>query len=175
MTSLSTAPQRLHLSPSELRTYINPDDASELDELLVDHPALTPRFIHFQSLHRTARKLEDMLEDTLDELNDVFNDMMDHELEDAFAFFTARKRRQRLTTILTPEPLPNYEEHTPSQPSLYSGRPRSPGRTPFYAYLPAAVDDHCSRCGHTAHTRPRQREYTISPTGLPETLMGRTL
>ena len=49
MSSPSNAP--LYLSPYELPLLIeSEDDAREVEQLLLDHPLLYPRFMHYQSL-----------------------------------------------------------------------------------------------------------------------------
>jgi hypothetical protein len=94
-TSTSSSASSMHLSPSELRFMVTPDDTGEVIELLLDHPLLIPRFLHFQSINRTITRLEQMLDAAHDELLDVFEDMRERHLDDALAFFIARKRHQQ--------------------------------------------------------------------------------
>src|SRR5271169_5623643 len=63
-------PNSLHLSPLELRNIIETnDDAIEVHEILLNHPHLLARLIHFQALDRSIRRLEKVIQETTEELH----------------------------------------------------------------------------------------------------------
>jgi hypothetical protein len=119
----SSSSSSLHLSPSELRFLVTPDDTGEVSELLLDHPSLTPRFLHFQSINRTITRLEQMLDTAHDELLDVFEDMKDHHLEDALTFFVTRQQQQQ---GLRPHTRRSRSVRIQSPPPPFSPRRQTP-------------------------------------------------
>jgi hypothetical protein len=50
-----SASSSLHLSPSELRHMLTPDNVIEITELLYDYPTLHAHLLHFTSIHRTIK------------------------------------------------------------------------------------------------------------------------
>jgi len=100
-------PSSLRLSAAELRSLVTDGDLGEIIELLLNHPALLPCFLHFSSICRTLHRLELLHSEMQNDLHTVFADMTRNNLDDAFAFFIARKRQER--------------QH--AQPPLYSQTP----------------------------------------------------
>jgi hypothetical protein len=84
-----SASSSLHLSPSELRQMLTPENVIEITELLYDHPTLYAHLLHFTSIHCTIKRLEETLETLQEEVLQVFDDMKDRGLNDALAFFIA--------------------------------------------------------------------------------------
>jgi hypothetical protein len=124
-------PSSLHLSAAELRSLVTDGDIGEILELLLDHPALLPIFLHFSSICRTLRRLEHMHREMRSDLDAVFEDMTHKDFDDAFTFFITRKRQERQhaqppsyrTAVSSTSPstsLPNSssQSHVPSQPAL---------------------------------------------------------
>jgi hypothetical protein len=64
-----SASSSLHLSPSELRQMLTPDNVIEITELLYDHPTLYAHLLHFTSIHRTIKWLEETLETLQEEVS----------------------------------------------------------------------------------------------------------
>ena len=113
----STAP--LYLSSFELlRMLETADDATEVEELLLNHPLLMPRFIHFQSLYRTILRLEENIKRTKEEMQDIYQDMERHNLDDALRHFVTRKRQERYA--------PYQRRRTPTTPSTSNSAPQPP-------------------------------------------------
>ena len=82
----------LYLTSHELKTMIQTsDDTTEIGKHLLNHPLLLPCFQYWQSLHRTAKHLEQQLEKTHEEMYFVFDNMKYYSHNNAFAFFVTRK------------------------------------------------------------------------------------
>lgn len=112
-------PSTLLLSANELRDLTTDDDLQEITELLLDHPDLQPIYLHFCSLSRTIRRLEEMQRDTQDDLEKVFEDMTRLGLDDAFAFLIARRRREQALRA-TPYSCPSSpRRHTGWYPRIH--------------------------------------------------------
>jgi hypothetical protein len=69
-----------------------PDNVIEITELLYDHLTLYAHSIHFTSIHRTIKRLEETLETLQEEVLQVFDDMKDRGLDDVLAFFIVQQR-----------------------------------------------------------------------------------
>jgi hypothetical protein len=115
------------LTADEFRGLIALDDTPEIHELLLDHPTLLPRFVHFSAISRTLRRLENTIRATQDELEMVFDDMKEDNLDDAFAFFVTRRRNERHRE--RPSPYRRMSHPLPSTPSAR----RSQESPPSYA------------------------------------------
>ena len=87
-------PSTLDLTATEFRNLVNSGDLEEINELLLDHPHLRPQYLHYCSLSRSLRQLEENLLATQLDLDHVFEDMTRNDFDDAFAFFVARRRRE---------------------------------------------------------------------------------
>jgi hypothetical protein len=74
---------------------LTPDNVIEITELLYDHPTLYAHLLHFTSIHRTIKRLEETLVTLQEEVLQVFDDMKNRGLNDVLAFFIARQRRER--------------------------------------------------------------------------------
>jgi hypothetical protein len=139
-------PSSLHLSAAELRSLITDGDLGEILELLLDHPALLPIFLHFASTCRTLRRLEGLLSEMQNNLDAVFEDMTRNNFDDAFTFFVTHRRQEQQraqpssyssippqsrhvhfqttapSTSSTPSPDPSFQSHAPSTPSPIDDR-----------------------------------------------------
>ena len=88
-------PSSLNLTATEFRNLADSGDLQEITELLLNHPTLVLHYLHFCSLSRSLRRLEENLRATQLDLDQVFEDMTRNDFDDAFAFFVARRRRER--------------------------------------------------------------------------------
>ena len=95
---MATSP---HISPSlavsslEFREMVTSADITEIYKLLLDHPTLFLRYLHFSALSCTLKRQELLLKQTKEELDMAFHDMTDNDFYDAFAFFIARKQNEQ--------------------------------------------------------------------------------
>ena len=85
----------LVVSALEFQKMVTSADVTEIYELLVDHPTLFPRYLHFSALSHTLKHQEILLKQTKEELNMAFHDMTDHDFYDVFAFFIAQKLNEQ--------------------------------------------------------------------------------
>ena len=85
-------PSTLNISAAEFRELATDGNLQEILELMLDHPSLLPSYLHFSSLSRTLRSLEDMRRELEEDLDRVFEDMTRNNFDEAFAFFVARRR-----------------------------------------------------------------------------------
>ena len=145
---MATSPRispSLIVSTLEFRKMVTSADVTKIYELLVDHPMLFPRYLHFSTLSRTLKRQEILLKQTKEELDMAFRDMTDHNFYDAFTFFITRKlneQRQssppqptssrRSTPHQRPTPFPSQCHGTPhsSSPPSYSSSPQLETITP---------------------------------------------
>jgi len=192
----------LHLSSTAFRNLVTEDDVPEIYELLIDHPELLPRYMHFSSISRTLKRLEQVIRLTQHELDMAYTDMENHDFHDAFSFFIARKQNERRRA--NPLPQPSYRlptpVHAPQQavddflPPPYSPQPRRPLRsTPFPRN--DTIPTYCMSCGehghssttctlgrclhcngrHTFYSCPRRQEHIILPSGVRVSPTGQLL
>jgi len=171
MSSPSNAP--LYLSPYELPLLIeSEDDAREVEQLLLDHPLLYPRFMHYQSLFRTIQRLEKTIETTKKEFLTAYNEMENHDLDDAIRFFVARKRHDRYSpyqreTAYRPPTTPSGSQRSVNPPSSRPKRvplrrkatpmPKnrelsSPPESRYETALENRLGIYCWDCGQQGHT-----------------------
>ena len=104
------------------------DNVVEITELLYDYPTTYAHLLHFTSIHRTIKRLEETLDALQDEALQVFDDMKDTGLDDALIFFVARQRREQSASqppYAQRRPRPRPDSPHPRQRHVY----RQP--TPF--------------------------------------------
>ena len=159
-------PSTLNLTATEFRNLVNSGDLEEITELLIDHPHLRPHYLHYCSLSRSLRRLEENLLATQLDLDQVFEDMTSNDFDDAFAFFVARRRRER--NPLPPRPpsisLPSFPRirrvplRTWRAPSSH-GTPESESDT---SISPPATSYHTAQ---TATVSPDPNDIVVTPWG----------
>ena len=166
----------LTVSSLKFREMVTSADVTEIYELLLDHPTLFPRYLHFSALSHTLKHQELLLKQTEGELDMAFCDMTDNNFYDAFTFFIAHKRnKQQQTSSLPPPtsrwstphwhptPLPSPQHNisrSPLPPSYSSSEtiiPCSPWITQRYpmgqrlAPISRVRVSHCRNCGEQGH------------------------
>ena len=166
----------LAISSLKFREMVTSADVTEIYELLLDHPTLFPRYLHFSALSHTLKHQELLLKQTEEELDMAFHDMMDNDFYNAFTFFIARKQNEQRqssssppptsrwsTPCQRPTPLPSPRHdisRSPSPPSYSSSEtiiPRSPQITQRYpmgqrlAPISRIRVSRCSNCGEQGH------------------------
>ena len=147
---MATSPRfspSLVVSALEFRKMVTSADVTKIYKLLVDHPMLFPRYLHFSALNRTLKRQEILLKQTEEELDMAFHDMTDHDFYDVFTFFITRKLN---------------EQWQSSPPQSTTSRQSTPHRCP--TLFP-------SQCYNTLHSSS-PASYSLSPQ--PETIAPRS-
>lgn len=169
-----SASSSLHLSPSELRQMLTPENVVEVTELLYDYPTLYAHLLHFTSIHRTIKRMEETLETLQEEALQVFDDMKDRGLDDALIFFVARQRREQSVsqpprTQRRPRPRPRPDSPHPRR--RYEHRPPTPFPSPpGTRQNPIDVDEDIYESNSSYFTAP---EDSLPSYSAPSTPYGR--
>jgi Fe-S-cluster formation regulator IscX/YfhJ len=149
-----SASSSLHLSPSELRQMLTPDNVIEITELLYDYPTLYAHLLHFTSIHRTIKRLEE-----------TFDDMKNRGLDDALIFFVARQRREQ--SVSQPpyaQRRPQPRSDSPHPRRRYVHRPPTPFSSPLGTRQnPIDVDDQDSSLLYFTAVEDSLPSYSPAP------------
>jgi len=151
-------PSTLNISAAEFRELATDGNLQEILELMLDHPSLLPSYLHFSSLSRTLRRLEDMRRELEEDLDRVFEDMTRNNFDEAFAFFVARRRHDRNTPYARPTlrrvtPRRRQRSSSSSDTLVSIHAANSPSPDPNDIIIPQPL----------AHTYSQFRTMTVTP------------